>query len=199
MSYQFGARHMSLASSPYIHAEGDDCTFAVRLTRAATLTALNARGDDYFEQLFARQIDWLTCLVNSRDERFTYDLRFYSRPHPELYVRGRLDIALLCRMKEATVAQAEDRARQLLRLCRAYFEDEYEFEPAANAPELDALRRPFPVRAAMEVTRRFETLTLDTLRHAPRRLAPGFVACVPAPPAPPESGIFYVYPYLLST
>ena len=70
--------------------------FAIRLQRLATLTALGFRGEEYYGRLLARQVDWLTTLINSQDERFTYDLRMICAPDRELYTRGpdryRLDL-----------------------------------------------------------------------------------------------------------
>jgi hypothetical protein len=107
----------------HVHTAGDRHILALRVARLATLTALGFQGEQYASQFLARQMDWLTCLINARDERLTYDLRIISLPRPELYVRGQLTVALLCRMDGVTALQAKEYALELLHLCEAFFED----------------------------------------------------------------------------
>jgi hypothetical protein len=150
--------------------------FALRLARVATLTALGVSDKHYGERLLARQIDWVTCLVNAGMENLTFDLRLICEPNAADFMRGRLEIALLCRLKESDETVAGEFARGLKSLCEAYFENEYEFELVTDARELERLRAPFEIGALAEIMRRAEYLTLDTLQRSEKKRAPGFIS-----------------------
>lgn len=194
---------MSDPETIHIEADGAGQLFALQMKRMATLTAIGGVGENYYGQLLARQADWLTCLINSRDERLIYELRLTSEPHTESYLRGRLTVALLCRMDEASETEAREYAVELLRLCEAFFDDEYEFALIESSDELARIRQPFAARAAAELLRRAEWSALDTLRGQMRRRAPGFAAAPhdeqPAAPETEESRVLHVYPYLLNS
>ena len=53
----------------YIYSDGELHLFAITLQRIATLTAPGSGESNYTGQLLARQMDWLTCLINLGDER----------------------------------------------------------------------------------------------------------------------------------
>lgn len=183
-----------MADSAYIHTIEDRSYFAIRLERLATLTALGPRPESYPAQLLARQVDWLTCLINAKDEQVTFDLRFISRPDPALYVRGRLAIGLLCRLDGVSVAQAQARAHEMLRLCEAFFEDEYEFKLVAEQEEFESLRNPFTPRVFSELTRRTEIANLDTLRSGTSSL--GFTPRAKTSARRSHKRIYHIYPYV---
>lgn len=170
--------------------------FACRLRHILSLTALGKPAEQYFPDLNRRQAEFVNCLVNPRDERFTYDLRILSDPDPTLYTRGRITVALLCRLED-TVDEAENYARHLLNLLHSFFE-EYEFE-LAGAEDIRRVLQPFTVRHLLAVTRRAGIERLDTLRSGPRR--PRTLGFAGGEASVPESGghpdaIFHIYPYL---
>lgn len=204
-------------------------TFALRINRVATLTALGVTDKDYHARLLSRQCDWLACLINPADENVTYDLRIISEPNAHNFLRGRLTVALLCSLDNATPTQARDFASDLKSLCEAFFDDEYEFELISEAAAVEQLRKPFAVRAFAEIARRAASLPLDTLQSQ-RNKRLGFLqehtdprpekvevkvrgasaATVPDPSsqeftAPstikpaPERRVFHIFPYLLNT
>ena len=190
---------MARTASVYIRSDGNRRLFAIRVEQVATLTALGFQDENYHARLLQRQIDWLTCLINSRDERLTYDLRIISVPQPELYARGQLTIALFCCLEGFTQAQAQDWAIERLRLCETFFEDEYEFALVSSSEELDRLLRPFDIGAAAEITRRTELSALDTLPHGPRKMPAGFARLPALLPAESEKRVYHVYPYILNS
>ena len=134
-----------------LHSDSNYHIFALRIEKVATLTGLGARDEQYYSRLFARQINWLTCLINSRDERLTYELRFISAPNTEFYARGKITIALLCGLEDCTTQAAQSYALELLRLCEAFFDDEYEFALITQASDLNFLRIPFQINSVVEI------------------------------------------------
>jgi hypothetical protein len=193
---------MKTATPLYIYEDEEGCIFALRVARVATMTALGITDEHYYERLLARQNDWLTCLINAGDENVTYDLRYISQPHPEIYTRGQLKVVLMCRLKGVTGEQAREFAFDLHRLCAASFEDEYEFELVSEPTELAVLRCPFPIKALTEITRRAEMMTLDTLRRVAPKSSPGFKAANEEytidTDASKERNIYHLYSYLLN-
>src|SRR5437773_1470288 len=103
----------------HVRSDGFSRIFGIELTRMAALRTLAARDDRYMAELLARQIDWLACVINAHDENVTFDLRIVSLPCPDLYTRGRMRIALLCRINDSSDMEVRDRALQLLRLCES--------------------------------------------------------------------------------
>lgn len=168
---------------------------ACRLERLLTLPALGVPLDDYAEGLRRRQVELLGCLTSPGDERFTYDLRLCSNPDPALYTRGRITIALLCRIDEASAEEAVEHGHSLLHLIESRF-PEYEFV-LADAAEVERLLDPFPVVHAVAVVRRVTCEPLSTLRRAPRR--PRRVGFTSEPePAEEQAGasVFHVAPFV---
>lgn len=187
---------MSIPSCPRVFPTVNEEIFALRLNRGSTLTALGVEGEGYYERLLLREIDWLTCLINSADERVTYDLRLFCAPHPKLYIQGQIGLALLCRIENASAEEARGRAEELLRLCEAFFEDEYEFELVAREEELQQLRRPFVIGDVAEIIRRTEHTALDTLWTFPPKAPMGF-GNHSASASSNDHWVYYVYPYTL--
>jgi len=164
------------------------------------LGALGLKEDDlprYHAASRRRHAELLNGLTNLKDERLTYDLRLISFPDTERYTRGRIDIALLCRLDDAGAAEAEAHAHHLLGLLDALFE-EYEFRMMA-AREIENFLHSFDGRHSVQIMRRAELARLDTLQSGERATRPlGFTP--PPSPAPSErrgSGtILHVYPFL---
>lgn len=181
-----------------LSGDGEHFLFGIALRRIAALTALGGIDERYDQHLLARQINWLTNLVNARDELRTYDLRIISAPHPGNYLRGRIEIALLCRIERAAEDEARRHALELLRLVESYFDDEYEFELVSRTEDLKSLLQPFPIGATVQVTRRTEMAALDTLRGGWRRLPPGFMQQAVLPPDQSSMSVYHVFPYILT-
>jgi hypothetical protein len=179
-----------------ISTVGDRNLFAISLSSISTLTALGPRGEHYETELLGRQIDWLTCLINSRDEQATYDLRIISQPHHPLFSRGKLDVVLLCSIGRSTEDQADSRAQELIRLCEAFFEDEYEFSPVSDAGYLEKVRLPFEIGGMAEIARRSELAALDALSGRTRKLPAGFNPRDASPTEHARRSVYHIYPYI---
>src|SRR5439155_15643553 len=138
----------------HVHLEAGRQIFGIEIRRIATLTALGVGDQRYDAELFARQVDWLTCMINSSDERITFDLRIVTTPWPELYTNGRVKLGLLCAIEDTSLESARGRSIELVRLCESFFDDEYEFAPITRPDDLLALLSPFGIGALAEITRR---------------------------------------------
>ena len=112
---------------------------------------------NYEAELLGRQIDWLTCMINSSDERVTFDLRLVTAPSSEVYTYGRIRLALLCGIDSPSPESATERAIELLRLTQSFFEDEYELALITEPAGLISLLQPFTIRTVAEIARRAET------------------------------------------
>lgn len=106
-----------------------------RIRSFVALEALGKLESDYPAKFLRRQQDVLGCLIGAGDCRYTYDLRIISRPDPEIYTRGKIDVVLLCRMDGFSAEQAEVHGRQLFDLLRSSF-SAYDFDlvPAGDIP-----------------------------------------------------------------
>lgn len=182
--------------SPVYSVGGARHYLAFRLRYIRTLTALGVQMDQYSSDYYRRQVEFLSSLVNPRDERLTYDLRFLSQPDPIVSTRGRITVVLLCRMDGFGARDAHGHARDLLHLLEALF-DEYGFE-LAGAREVRRHLKPFPLRHLVTITRRAELQRLDTLRSSRPRARPGFTAAEAANPEPafPPDAVFHLFPHL---
>ena len=114
----------------FVHSERDDLHYvACTLRHLLSLTALGWDIGKYPTDHRRRMAEFLSCLMNPRDERFTYDLRLLAEPDPDLYTRGTISLALLCRISGVVVDEAEAHGGHLINLLHSYF-PECEFEPA---------------------------------------------------------------------
>ena len=188
------------AAGPIWSASKTRHYFACRLRHLLSLTALGMRDERFAERyatdLQRRQVEFLGCLTNPQDERFTYDLRIISQPDPHLYTRGRITLAILCRADDVSVEDARGCADELLRLLRATFE-EYEFA-LAPPEEVRFLLAPLPMNHLATVTRRCSREALDTLKSGerrPKRIGFSTDGQLDAP-RPAEDTILHVSPYL---
>jgi hypothetical protein len=134
-------------------------------------------------------------LANPQDERFVYDLRVVSEPDPQVPARGRVHLAILCRV-QGERATATGYAREFLRLLRATV-PEYEFE-LEDGPRVRYFLSPFELRHIVGVCRRFSWEALDTLRSEQRsRRRIGFAQAERVMVDEQEGAkILHVFPYL---
>lgn len=154
-------------------------------------------GDAYLSAYRRRHTNLLTSLTNPRDDRFVYDLRLVARPNPEVYTKGRVELALLCKARGVEEQQAERYARHLHSLLDANF-PEYTFERLAPS-EVDHLRRPFSIGHLVSLTRRAGWERFDTLRHTgPSQRRIGFEARIAASAADggeEARSAFHIFPF----
>ena len=173
--------------------------FAICIRRILTLMALGQEPDKYAAEIVPRHTRFLTCLMNSCDERTTYDLRVICTPDPELYTRGRITVALICRITDVAATEAYRHAANLLHLVGALF-DEYTADLADDA-DVRTFLAPFPIKQVVSIRRRADWERLDTLvnRHSRRR--PGFAPDIDPPPVSSTAvrapdAVFHVFPFV---
>ena len=173
--------------------------FAISIQRILTLTAFGQAPDKYVADIVPRHTEFLNCLMNSCDERTTYDLRLICTPDPELYTRGRITVSLICRITDVTAAEAALHAANLVHLVAALFE-EYAVELVAGA-DVSNLLDPFPIKHVVSIRRRAGWERLDTLVSHPRFDRLGFASTdspspiMPASVRPPDA-VFHVFPFV---
>lgn len=169
--------------------------FACELTSLVTLSVLGLEETQYLPAHRQHHVDFLTCLINPSDARYTYDLRIISDPDPEVYTRGRLTVAILGRIDGGGAEAAAVHARQFLRLLASSF-DEYEFE-LAEPDRVSHLLAPFEITGLAAITRRSTRATLDTLIRREAKAKPrGFTN--PGTPSygPVAPDILHIFPYI---
>ncbi len=180
-----------------VYSPTEECHYFVcRLQHILTLSVLGVQEEPYTTDLHRRQTRFLSCLINHGDERLTYDLRYVSCPDTAIPSRGRVEVALLCRMDGVTSEEAQQYAHHLSNLLKAHLE-EFGFE-LADRREVRSLLSPFPVNHFQVVMRRGGLARLDSLQSGRRSLPLGFTATA-APEAKsevPADAIFHVFPYL---
>lgn len=168
--------------------------FGCAIRRFVSLSALGPVGDGYRADFVRRHVELVSCLINSRNQRLTYDLRFVARPDPRGLPHGRVEVAIVGRLENAGEAEMADAGRQLVGLMGAYY-DELDLAPLEGS-DLERFLRPFQPRAVAVIGRRQEWEPLDSIggplvneRHL------GFVQ---APPSPPGDGarLLLVYPFV---
>jgi hypothetical protein len=142
--------------------------FGFRVRHMLSLRALGVERESYLQDLTRRHVEFLTCLMNPRDERFTYDLRIVTNPNPDSYTHGEITIGILCRIDGTSAEDAQRYGEDFLNLLGASF-FEYVFEQVP-AEEIKHLLSPFPVEYMVAITRRCANEPLDTLRSGPRRV-----------------------------
>lgn len=180
-------------------SRGERHYFACELTSFLTRSVLGLEEDRYSELHRRRHVDLLTCLINPRDSRFTYDLRIISEPDPDLYTRGRISIAILGRIDGGTAKAAGIYAGQFLRLLESLF-DEYEFA-LADQGRVSFLLSPFAIASICSISRRRAAATLDTLGTRSVRIVrpPGFGTPVTSPGLGVAETVLHIFPYLPTT
>jgi len=178
--------------------------FACHLKHLLSLTALGVKEerfvDGYPADLRKRQMEFLSCLISLRDERFTYEIRIISSPDVSLYTRGRITVAILCRMDDLNPQEAVRCANEFFRLLEALL-NEYEFE-ISTKEQIKALLSPFAVGYSASITRRCASEDLDTIQSGERRQRqigfPTGSKLHSGADSSTDRAIFHVYPYLPS-
>ncbi len=191
--------------SKYIlHKEGCGRYFACvlhQVVRADNLLQSFEKGAEgaqkYHSDLTRRHAEFITSLIDCKDERLTYEIRIVSKPDAALYTRGRIILAMICRMECHDDQAVTSHARGLLNFLTSYF-PEYEFRLASRAA-LARLLSPFSPNYGVSIVRRTAMAALDTLKegkHRPRRV--GFrVQDEPAQQHSLEgTKVFHVFPFI---
>jgi len=174
--------------------------FGCRAKRFLTLGALGRdekQWDDYHRDYRRRSLEFVSCLISPRDERFTYDLRFLTQPDSRFFIRGKLTMALLCKARGISEGDAQISADHLLRLVESYFE-EFDFE-RVTPDEIPGLIRPFETAHLVALTRRTSWHALDSIGGGTSGVPVGFqVQIGQTRPRTDSTKVFHVFPYVCS-
>jgi hypothetical protein len=161
-----------------------------------SLTSLRKEPNEYYQKIAERQADFINCIVNSQNERVTYDLRIISRPDSSSNSNGRINIFLLSRLEGVDQRQAERFSHDTRNLLQSQF-PEYSFQPVASSG-VRSILQPFPCRQLVALTRRVSFERLDTLTSGRQPAPAGFMG------GPDESGqctsnpdeLYHLFPFL---
>lgn len=172
--------------------------FGARLTSLLTQSALGHGARTYLEGLPSRRAKFVTCLVGSRDDQFTYDLRLVSRPDPARPGSTDVQCYVLTRIGGTRAAMAADYGQETLRLLHAQF-PEYGFA-AIPSDELAVALNPFEPASLVSITRRASLEALHTLKSPRRRRSIGFLSDstpgVESEESAVDTPLFHVFPFL---
>jgi hypothetical protein len=179
-----------------IHSAGRNRHYSgFRIRRFAQLVTPLAGGghEPPLGEALRRQTSLLATLLHSGAPAATYDLRVLSHPDPGSPARGRLEVALLCRLAPATATDAEEHTVQLLRFLATLY-PEWEWEPL-EAAEVRAMLCPFRTRHMGVVRRRAGLRPLEVatnVARGPIGFSPGSVT---APSARGGDATIEIRPY----
>ncbi len=177
-----------------VSQDADHHIFACSL---AEMTLVRQDPESYLPALFRRQTEFVTCLINGRNEKVTFDLRFISQPSPDSTSRNDIRIAFLCRIDQASVDEANHYAADFLNLLRSAFEEcDFKLEDADGVASLLA---PFKIQEAVRIRRRASMESLDTLRSGRERKVLGYRRPeeLDAAVRPQQAAtVFHVFPFL---
>lgn len=165
------------ASTDFVDTDPEgSCNYAAcTIQSLRNLRTLNTSESRYLEDFHRRAVEFLTCLINPHDERFTYDLRIISQPDSEAYNRGKITLAILCRMENASSTESRRYARELAAFAGSYF-SEFEFQ-LEDCRTVRWLLCPFDITHLTILRRRCSMEALDTLTAGNRlRKRMGFAA-----------------------
>ncbi len=176
--------------------------FAFGLEALLSRSAVGGSQEEYQADFRCRHFAFLNSLLNSGDEANTYEIRIISNPHADLYTRGRISIAFLCRMDECSVIEADCFRSQTGHLLNATY-PEFEFRVLPNE-EISATLRPFEVKELVEIRRRLGHEPLDSLAGTNPSRKIGFsgkaeaVRNRGASKAVPAGSVLHLYPFVHS-
>jgi len=186
-------------STTNVHSTPSAHYAALELQHVVGLMTLTGKPDEFLLEFHDRQVDFISSLINTNDERLTVDLRIISYPDRELYTRGHIRVALLCKMENTTAEETAEVAEHIRLYLEAHFpEYSVSYVPAG---EIEKLLEPFPIQAGVEITRRCEHVRLDTLRNDPRtRRTIGFRSEPPAslPRIAQTQNIIHIAPFIVT-
>jgi hypothetical protein len=151
-----------------VHSTSSAHYAALELQHVVALTTLSSDPAEFLVEFHDRQVDFISSLINTDDERLTVDLRIISYPDRELYTRGHIRLALICKMEHATAEETAEVAEHIRLYLEAHF-PEYGFS-YVPAGEIEKFLDPFPIQVGVEIIRRCERVQLDTLRNDLRGL-----------------------------
>jgi len=132
----------------------DSCLFAFKIMTFYSPIILDKSKDEQRNERYKRELDYINTILNSGDERFTYEIRSIFQPDKsiETYIFVRIS-----NIKKAEAEIYRINFFNLITICL----DEYVFEEVKETHIKDILM-PFEFRYISETTRRIENTLLDS-------------------------------------
>ena len=198
-------RHWSAASSavrstaggmPFVLELEQSLYCAFRLEYVVGMSVLGLTDDSLLPGLARRHAEFVTCLINGRDCRFVYDLRYLACPSSEPTSYGTAQLCLLVRGDGISGDDLDRHAVGLGNLLDAQF-GEYRFS-RVPATDILLLLEPFPVRFLTSIGRRWTFERLDTLTGGVVHPGPGFSSGAPAATRADDVAgeVVHLYPFV---
>ena len=190
------AADSSAAGKPFVLELEQSFYCAFRLEYVVGMSVLGLSYDDLLPGLARRHAEFVTCLINGRDGRFVYDLRYLARPSSEPTSYGTVQLCLLVRGDGISSGDLDLHSLGLSNLLDAQF-GEYRFS-RVPASDIRAVLEPFPIRFLSSIERRSSFERLDTLASGAVHPGPGFIGGVATTPDANDVAeeVVHVYPFV---
>ncbi len=147
-----------------LHITALVCSAAFRLERVLMVSALGEYAqlytnspDAHSRSVISQNIELMANLLQSSDERFTYDLRITSLPNATTLIMGTIEIHVIIAMR-CDAADAQTHAMSVYRLFNAHFRDLVWLMVEDVAGLLDGIT----VRHAVSLTRKSGFILTET-------------------------------------
>lgn len=169
-----------------------DIFFAFKVTAIFSPTLTEKPRDEHRRERYKRELDFINSILNSGDERFTYEIRNIFIPAKSI------DIYLLVKITNIIAEEVENYRINFLNLINIYLE-EYKFEELKEA-EIKSILKPFEFNFVNETTRRIENTLLDSFKKNEIQSGFGFKNKVRTEKkiSNPSSTITYLYPFIFT-
>lgn len=169
-----------------------DIFFAFKVTAIYSPLITEKSKDEHCRERYKRELDFINSILNSGDERFTYEIRNIFQPGKSI------DISLLVKINNISGEEAETYRIDFLNLIRIYLE-EYTFEELKEA-DIKSILNPFEFKFVKETTRRIENTLLDSFKKSEILSGFGFKQKdrTEKKISNPSSIITYFYPFIFT-
>ncbi|MBK6915012.1 MAG: hypothetical protein IPH11_15625 [Ignavibacteriales bacterium] len=166
--------------------------FAFKVTAIYSPLITEKSKDEHWRERYKRELDFINSILNSGDERFTYEIRNIFQPGKSI------DISLLVKINNISGEEAENYRIDFLNLIRIYLE-EYTFEELISA-DIKSILNPFEFKFVKETTRRIENTLLDSFKKSEIQSGFGFKQKDRTEKiiSNPSSIITYLYPFIFT-
>ncbi len=172
-----------MQEKPYVHVANigkgpeKQCQafFALTLDSCPSVRLISSlydhEQDIQTKKYFQEQIDFINALYSNRSD-LSYALRIISKPNPDSFLAGQIQICLLGKIQAAertnAIGQSEQALQELLCLLGA-FRPDYYWHPIADRESFMQFWRPFDLESAeiAEIRRREDFIPFDTLKTQP--------------------------------
>jgi hypothetical protein len=169
-----------------------DILFAFKVTAIYSPLLTEKTRDEHWRERYKRELDFINSLLNSGDERFTYEIR-------NIFIPGKsIDINFVVKINNISGEEAENYRIDFLNSIIIYLE-EYKFEELKET-DIKSILNPFDCKFVNETTRRIENTLLDSFKKSEVPSGFGFKEKTRTEKkiSNPSSIITYLYPFIFT-